>query len=218
MDLYTVLIFFHVLLFAVWFGGHLGVLALLRQARSSRLDPEHRGFTLRLAMRIDRVPRTAFALTPALGLTLAQSWGSPVRGFWLVLVWLLTAAWVAFVWAVPRESETARAQLLRKVEGAAMVLGGAGFVAYGLYELFEGEEITGKWLALKMAIFGLVPLPALEIGAAMHRLRPALDELSAARKPIPRRIARAIDLATAASVVLYGLLIASAFIGATKPI
>ena len=44
MDFYTVLIFIHVLLFAGWFGGHLGVLGLLRQARSSRLDPEHRGF------------------------------------------------------------------------------------------------------------------------------------------------------------------------------
>jgi hypothetical protein len=79
MDFYTVLIFFHVLLFAGWFGGHLGVLTLLRQARSPRLDPEHRGFTLRLAMRLDRIPRTAFALTPAVGLTLAQSWGSPVK-------------------------------------------------------------------------------------------------------------------------------------------
>ena len=35
MDFYTVLIFIHVLLFAGWFGGHLGVLGLLRQARSS---------------------------------------------------------------------------------------------------------------------------------------------------------------------------------------
>lgn len=218
MDLYTVLIFFHVLLFAGWFGGHLGVLALLRQARSPRLDPEHRGFTLRLAMRLDRIPRTAFALTPALGLTLAQSWGSPVTGGALALVWVVTASWVAFVWTVPRESETVRAHQLRKVEGALMILGGLAFIAYGLYELFIGEEMTGKWLPLKMVIFGFVPLPSLQIGAAMHRLRPALDELSEARKPIPPNIARAIDIASAASLALYALLIAAAFIGATKPI
>jgi uncharacterized membrane protein len=218
MDFYTVLIFFHVLLFAGWFGGHLGVLALLRQARSPRLDPEHRGFTLRLAMRLDRIPRTAFALTPALGLTLAQSWGSPVRGAWLVPVWLVTFVWVAFVWIVPRESETARAQLLRKIEGALMAVGGAAFVVYGGYQLFWGDQLTGKWLALKMALFGLVVLPALEIGEAMHRLRPALDELSAARKPVPTKISRAIDIASVASLVLYGILIAAAFIGATKPI
>jgi hypothetical protein len=218
MDFYTVLIFFHVLLFAGWFGGHLGVLTLLRQARSPRLDPEHRGFTLRLAMRLDRIPRTAFALTPAVGLTLAQSWGSPVKGAWLVLVWLATAAWVAFVWMVPRESETARARMLRKVEGALMAMGGAAFVVYGGYQLFWGDQITGKWLALKMALFGLAPLPSLEIGEAMHRLRPALDELSAVSGPVPVRIARAIDIASVASLVLYGLLIAAAFIGATKPI
>jgi hypothetical protein len=218
MDLYTVLIFFHVLLFAGWFGGHLGVLGLLRQARSPRLDPEHRGFTLRLAMRLDRIPRTAFALTPALGLTLAQNWNSPVKGVWLVLVWLVTAAWIVFVWKVPRESETERAHMLRKLEGTLMILGGLAFIAYGLYELFIGDEMTAKWLPLKMVIFGLVPLPSLQIGAAMHRLRPALDELSAQRKPIPRNIARAIDIASAASLVLYALLIAAAFIGATKPI
>jgi uncharacterized membrane protein len=218
MDFYTVLIFFHVVVFAVWFGGHLGVLTLLRQARSPRLDPEHRGFTLRLAMRIDRLPRTAFALTPALGLTLAQSWGSPVRGVWLLLVWAVTAAWIAFVWIVPRESETPRARMLRKVEGALMVAGGLAFIIYGLYELFVGQQIIGKWLALKMALFGLVPLPSLWIGSAMHRLRPAMDELSAARKPIPAKIARAIDIASAASLVVYALLIAAAFIGATKPI
>jgi hypothetical protein len=194
------------------------VLTLLRQARSPRLDPEHRGFTLRLAMRLDRIPRTAFALTPAVGLTLAQSWGSPVKGAWLVLVWLATAAWVAFVWMVPRESETARARMLRKVEGALMAMGGAAFVVYGGYQLFWGDQITGKWLALKMALFGLAPLPSLEIGEAMHRLRPALDELSAVSGPVPVRIARAIDIASVASLVLYGLLIAAAFIGATKPI
>jgi hypothetical protein len=218
MDFYTVLIFFHVLLFAGWFGGHLGVLALVRQAKSSRLDPEHRGFTLRLAMRLDRIPRTAFALTPAVGLTLAQSWGSPVRGAFLAAFWLLTLVWIIFVWAVPRESETPRAQLLRKIEGTLMVLGGLAFIVYGGYQLFMGDQITGKWLALKMALFGLVPLPILEIGEAMHRLRPALDELSAARMPVPPKIARAIDIASVASLILYALLIAAAFIGATKPI
>jgi hypothetical protein len=218
MDFYTVLIFVHVLLFAGWFGGHLGVLALLRQARWSRLDPEHRGFTLRLAMRLDRIPRTAFALTPAVGLTLAQSWGSPVRGPYLDLLWLVTIVWVVFVWAVPRESETPGAQLARKIEGALMVLGGLAFVVYGGYQLFAGDQITGKWLALKMALFGLIPLPALEIGEAMHRLRPALDEISGISGRIPGKIARAIDIASVASLVLYALLIAAAFIGATKPI
>ena len=92
------------------------------------------------------------------------------------------------------------------------------FVVYGGYQLFVGDQITGKWLALKMALFGLVPLPALEIGEAMHRLRPALDELSATRAPIPPKIARAIDIASVASIILYALLIAAAFIGATKPI
>lgn len=218
MDFYTVLIFFHVLLFAGWFGGHMGVLALLRQALSSKLDPEHRGFTLRLAMRLDRIPRTAFALTPALGLTLAQNWGSPVRGPWLILAWLVTVLWVYFVWSVPRESETARAQTLRKVEGTLMVLGGLAFVVYGLYQLYWGDQLTAKWLALKMALFGLVPLPSLEIGEAMHRLRPALDELSETRAPVPVKIRRAIDIASVASLVLYALLIAAALIGATKPI
>ena len=218
MDFYTILIFVHVLLFAGWFGGHLGVLALLRQARSARLDPEHRGFTLRLAMRIDRIPRTGFALTPAVGLTLARSWGSPVIGPWLWAVWAVTLVWVAFVWTVPRESETRRARILRLAEGTLMVLAGAAFLAYGAYQLFLGTEITGKWLALKMALFGLVPLTMLEIGEGMHRMRPALDEISAARLPIPREIARAIDVASFASLVLYGLLIAAAFIGATKPI
>ena len=173
---------------------------------------------LRLAMRLDRIPRTAFALMPAVGLTLAQSWGSPVRGPFLVLVWAITAVWVVFVWAVPRELETPRAQLLRKIEGTLMVLGGLAFIAYGGYQLYWGDQLTGKWLALKMALFGLVPLPTLEIGEGMHRLRPALDELSATRQPIPREIGRAIDIASVASIVLYGLLIAAAFIGATKPI
>ena len=218
MDFYTVLIFVHFLLFAGWFGGHLGVLGLLRQARSPRLDPEHRGFTLRLAMRLDRIPRTAFALMPAVGLTLAQSWGAPIKGPFLAVAWAITVVWVVFVWVVPRESETARAQLLRKIEGTLMVMGGLAFIVYGGYQLFWGDQLTGKWLALKMALFGLIPLPTLEIGEAMHRLRPALDELSASRQPIPPKISRAIDIASVASLVLYALLIAAAFIGATKPI
>jgi uncharacterized membrane protein len=218
MDRYTILIFVHVVLFAGWLGGHFGVLALLREARSPRLDPEHRGFTLRLAMRLDRIPRTAFALTPAVGLTLAQSWGSPVRGIWLIAVWALTLLWVVFVWTVPRESDDHRAQALRKLEGALIALAGAAFLVYGTYQLFWGQQVTGKWLALKMALFGLVPLTTLEIAEGMHRMRPALDQISAARLPIPKEIARGIDVASFASLVLYALLIAIAFIGATKPI
>jgi uncharacterized membrane protein len=218
MDFYTVLIFFHVVLFAGWMGGHFGVLGLLQQARSPKLDPEHRGFTLRLAMRLDRIPRSAFALTPALGLTLAQSWGSPVRGPWLWAVWALSIVWLVFVWAAPRESETGRAKLLRKIEGTLMALGGLAFLIYGTYQLFAGDQLTARWLALKMALFGLTPLISLEIGASMHRLRPALDEISATRRPVPPEIARAIDIASLASLLLYGLLIAVAFIGATKPI
>jgi uncharacterized membrane protein len=132
-------------------------------------------------------------------------------------VWALTIVWLAFVWIVPRESETRRAQMLRKVEGTLMVLGGLAFLVYGTYQLFAGDQLTGRWLALKMALFGLTPLTSLEIGASMHRLRPALDEISAARKPVPREIARAIDIASLASLLLYALLIAIAFIGATKP-
>jgi uncharacterized membrane protein len=218
MDFYTVLIFIHVLLFALWLGGHVGVLSLLRQARSPRLDPEHRGFTLRLAIRLDRIPRSAFALTPAVGLTLAQSFGSPVKGGWLALVWAASLLWLAFVWAVPRESETRRAQLLRKIEGSAIVLGGLAFIVYGVDQLFWGDQLTARWLALKMALFGLVPLTTLQIAEGMHRLRPALDEISASRMPIPREIARAIDIASVASLLLYALLVATAFIGATKPI
>lgn len=218
MDFYTVLIFVHVVLFAGWLGGHMGVLALLRQARSSKLDPEHRGFTLRLAMRLDRIPRTAFALTPPVGLTLAQKWGSPVIGVGLIAIWVLTLLWVALIWSVPRESDAASAQLLRKIEGTLMVLAGLAFLSYGTYETFWGDQITGRWLALKMALFGLVPLTTLEIGEGMHRLRPALDEISASRKPVPVEIARAIDIASVASLILYALLIAIAFIGTTKPI
>ena len=99
-----------------------------------------------------------------------------------------------------------------------MAMGGLAFIVYGGYQLFLGDQLTRKWLALKIALFGLVPIPILEIGEAMHRLRPALDELSAARMPVPRKIARAIDIASVASLVLYALLIAAAFIGATKPI
>ena len=141
-----------------------------------------------------------------------------MRGVYLDLLWLVTIVWVVFVWVVPRESETPGAQLARKIEGALMVLGGLAFIVYGGYQLFVGDQITGKWLALKMALFGLVPLPALEIGEAMHRLRPALDELSGISAPIPGKIARAIDIASVASLILYGLLIAAAFVGATKPI
>jgi hypothetical protein len=61
-------------------------------------------------------------------------------------------------------------------------------------------------------------LTTLQIAEGMHRLRPALDEISASRMPIPREIARAIDIASIASLLLYALLVATAFIGATKPI
>ena len=141
-----------------------------------------------------------------------------MRGAGLAAVWALTLLWVIFIWAVPRESETRQAQNLRKLEGGVMVLGGLAFFIYGVDQLFWGQEITGRWLALKMALFGLVPFATLEIGEGMHRLRPALDELSATRKPVPTEILRAIDIASVASFMLYALLIAAAFIGATKPL
>ena len=67
--------FIHILLFVYWLGADLGVFLLAKAARRSDLTFDQRVISLRMAMKIDILPRLSFALMFPVGLELSAAKG-----------------------------------------------------------------------------------------------------------------------------------------------
>ena len=96
---YQLLNFFHVVLFAYWLGGDLGVHLAARFAIRADLSLAEGMRFLTLILMIDLAPETAIVLTVPLGLTLASkaAW-SGLNFYWLALIWFVALAWLYSIW------------------------------------------------------------------------------------------------------------------------
>lgn len=90
--------FLHLLVFAYWLGGDLGVFYLSRTVTDERASIEQRQFAVSKLLSLDLVPRFALLLTLPTGLTTAVVVGWLAMPLWsLALVWIAAIGWMALV-------------------------------------------------------------------------------------------------------------------------
>lgn len=91
--------FLHVLVFAYWLGGDLGVFYLSRTVTNRQASVADRQLAVNRLLQLDLAPRTALILTLPTGLLLTH-----LMGWWrlptsnLVSVWALSLVWLVLVW------------------------------------------------------------------------------------------------------------------------
>jgi hypothetical protein len=208
LDPYRVVVFLHVLLFVYWLGADLGVFICSTVGRREDLTDDQRRGLREAGELIDMAPRTCLVLMVPVGLTLAATFGSPIRGApVLTVIWLASLAWLWLVWQVHLQHNSSLGRLFWKIDFGIRGLVMAGFVGFGAWCLATGGPIAARWLAVKMLLFGLIILCGIGVRILL---------LSSA-KPAPAAAgsARAVDNRIRNVVFVIWALVA--VIGVTKP-
>jgi hypothetical protein len=155
---YSIVKWLHVLVMGYWIGSDLVINALAHYtARSAGMPGADRAKLWRLLMDVDQHVRNALILTVPLGLTLAAGLGlSPITGPWLLLAWILSAAWFWQMWATHLAGATPRGATLRRWDWWIRYAVIVACVVTGVSTLLFGAPFGARWLGLKVLLFAAV--------------------------------------------------------------
>jgi hypothetical protein len=209
----------HILLLVYWLGADVGLFLVMAWIKDRRLDYATRVTLIRLAFYIDLAPRTCVALILPVGMHLAAGLGvAPIPGWLFVLAWAIGLGWTALHVALVVRKGTPLAARLRRVNNAWELVAGALFIAIGALSLATGAPVAAGWFALKLLLFGLVFWVILGIDT---RFQPFTTLLRLGEQGLDdaaeAAITRATNLTMAWALLLYGLVLAIAFLGKVKP-
>ena len=212
--------FIHILLFVYWLGADLGVFMLARAAQRSDLTFDQRVISLRMAMRIDILPRLSFALMFPVGLELSAALGLLQPSLATRTVsWAVSALWVAIVIGMARSEGKRGAAALRHANvllhwGLFVVVGVIGVTS----ALGHGPFPAG-WLGWKILLFAPIFFCGIMIDREFDPVAPAFARLATegSKPDIEQAITSAIDRSIAWVLALYGLVVVIAFLGTARP-
>ena len=93
---HLVLKWLHIVAMVYWLGGEWGVFQTSYHVTNPKLSLDERRRHMETAYRIDILARLGIILLLPIGLHMGHNFGvQPLGGNWLVLMWILTAGWIA---------------------------------------------------------------------------------------------------------------------------
>lgn len=220
--IYPTLVYIHLLLFVLWLGADVGVFVLGQHFRKRHIySLQERLTLLKLLVIVDMTPRTAWALMVPLSLSVATAGGWVVLPNWLViLAWIIGGIWLFLVWDAHLHDQTPRAKRDRAIEFWIKIVITAFYLWLGASSVLTGAPIEPDWLAWKALLFGLIFVAAIMIDVAFKPVGPQLGRLiaegSSDATEIPLR--RTMDRTRIWVWIVYALLVATSYLGNTKPI
>jgi len=218
-------LYVHILLFVFWLGGDVGVYLSMAFIKNPALSFETRATIIRLAFYVDLFPRCAFALMLPVGTQLAGDLGLlPANAGLRATSWLLGLGWCALHLSALFLKGTPLAARLRRVNVVFEAAMGLVFVAAGVAVLAGVDPgwLPGAgeapWFGLKLLLFGLIFWVVLGIDTRFQPFTMLLQAgptgLTAERE---RTITSMTNQTMAWALLLYGLILAIAFLGKVKP-
>lgn len=216
---YPTLVYVHLLLFVLWLGADVGVFVLGQHFRRRAVyDLPQRLVLLKLLITVDMVPRTAWALMVPVSLSVVKVGGwAPLTEIQIVTAWLVAAGWLWLVWDAHLHDQTPRAARNRRIEFWLKIALAVFYLLTGLIWLVRGD--APAWLAAKALLFGLIFAAAIMIDVAFKPVGPQLGQLIAQGSSDATEIPLLATMNRTRLWVwcVYGLLIATSWLGAVKP-
>ncbi|MCC5997073.1 MAG: hypothetical protein JJU18_11980 [Oceanicaulis sp.] len=216
--LYDALLFAHIVLFAVWLGGDIGVFILGQHFRRRSYPLETRLHFLKLLVLNDMGPRSAWALMVPVSISMiAMSWTS-LPGWLVALSWAAGFIWLGLVWGAYLNAETPLAARLKAIEFWLKIALTAGFAALTLAGPAGWLDLPG-WLALKAGLFTAIFVFAIMIDVSYRPVGPLLQLLiqDGSSDATEDPLLRAMNRTRLWVLGLYALLIAIGAAGVFKP-
>lgn len=221
ISLHSFMAFLHVLLFVFAIGGDVALYYFGQYLMRAELSLEERLRVRQMRFLVDMSARTALVLLLAVGFTLAQLYGSPIKGTWLVVLWLADLAWLWLVWMVHFKKGTAHGEVLRKTDILIRYLVMAAMIAFGGYCLVTGGPIASRWLAIKILLFAVILMNGVWIRSIASQWKRAFEQAGSGGEQAERgeQMIKSIQTrANKAALLIWVLVVLMAFFGEVKPV
>ena len=154
MSEYLLIKFLHVIGFAYWLGGDLGVFYSSYVVANDKLSADVRVATTKILFALDQAPRICMTLMLPLGTHLAWRMGTlPINAATMTIIWLLAAAWLAMVVTLHSAKQSKGKAMLTTFDFWFRLSLSLGLIGVGAVALL-GDAVIPYWVAAKLAIFG----------------------------------------------------------------
>lgn len=218
---HLVLKWLHIIAMTYWLGGEWGVFNSSRYIDKPDIPLAERLRHMETAYRIDILARTGIILLLPLGLHMGFNLGvQPLGGSWLVLNWVLAAAWLALCWGAFYYRGTDYGVQLTKMDEAVRYVVIPALLITGVWSLVADGPFTADWYSAKVTIYGLLLVIGLVLRYIMRDWVAAFRQLSAASGPMPEVEAKMHNALQTGRTLAYfywfGIALVG-FIGAVKP-
>ncbi len=220
IQIHNVLAFFHVVFFVYAIGGDIAVYFIGQYMTRDQLSIEERLRVRSMRFLVDMSARTSLVLLLPIGFNLAVSFGSPIKGNVLYLIWIASFLWLCLVWQVHFKRGTTLGELLKKIDLSIRYLLAAILIGFGAYCLLTNTLITTDWLALKIVLFGAILLNGIWIRSIVGSWQDAVDLVLAgdtSRTLGEELIKKNQAMLNKAALLIWVLVVAMAFLGQVKP-
>jgi hypothetical protein len=209
----------HLLLFAWWLGGDLGVFYSSGRVVDASQPRAARLMAGRIMLALDVVPRICMSLMLTVSALLAETVGIPHPSWQMTAVLLLGPVWLALVLYLHFREGSAAAPMVRQLDLALRWVVVAAVVASATWSLVTGRLADYPWLAAKLYLFAFLVICGLMIRRGLPPFIAGYAALAAGRETPESDRAMAASLARMRPWVLaiWAGLVASAVLGVAKP-
>ncbi|MEM8814657.1 MAG: hypothetical protein AAGE85_02460 [Pseudomonadota bacterium] len=155
MNEYLLIKFLHLIGFAYWLGGDLGVFHSSYWVANPRHSPEVRVAAAKILFWLDQIPRICMTLMLPLGLQLAyMSNLLAVSPLAMTLIWLGCFAWLGMVLYLHAAAASPFKSLLTNFDFWFRLALSLALLGTGAAALFADTFAWPYWIALKLMIYG----------------------------------------------------------------
>jgi len=170
----------HLLGFAYWLGGDVGVFYSSFYVANEKLDQTARVTTAKILFALDQLPRICMTMMLPLGVHLAWRLGIFRFDAWfMTLVWIAAFAWLAMVVYLHAGKGGGAKNLLTRFDFWFRLALSGSLVLYGLAGLLADTSTLPYWITAKLAIFGGLVGLGLIIRVRLKPFGPAFARLAA---------------------------------------
>lgn len=216
MSAYALALLAHLLLFAYWLGGDLGVFYSSYVVGDPNRPVLARQTAAGILVWLDRVPRVCLILMLPVSLSLVTAIGlANWPAIVLATVWAFAAAWLVLLWRV----EATHAAALALIDGIIRVIVIATLVVLGVAALRATGPITAPWIGIKLLLFALAIGCGLVIRRIFAPFAAAFARLGSegSTPEIEQAIHSSLRRTRPFVILIWACLIGAAAVGVAKP-
>ncbi|HYC03276.1 MAG TPA: hypothetical protein VED40_08295 [Azospirillaceae bacterium] len=220
MDLYTLLLLAHILLFVYWLGGDLGVYYSSGYISRPSVTPATRAVVAKIMLALDMTPRICLVLMLPVGVTLSHRLGVLALPDWAIpVLWVLSIFWLAMVWTIYVREHQPLAHSLTRVDWVVRLSVIAALLAVAVLGLIGQGPVTGGWISLKILIFALIIASGLAIRVMLKPFGAAFGRLmkEGSNPEIEAELAASLARVKPPVLVIWAGLVVNAWLGLAKP-